>query len=174
MRCWADGDRHLRVSVCVGGGLHCIFSDVKWLDHRRDWEGDLRYCSPSVLPSEELRLATGSPWMSPQLKTSGREDKPQAQCFPRGLRPLNWNTIMFLGFQGTCTKPICLFEHLLDDVGSWANVIPAMWFSDAECDSNTLFPTDIRNFKVGLSIMQVDPLNLGAGIYPFCCFKGRL
>lgn len=39
---------------------------------------------------------------------------------------------MFPGSQGTCTKPICLFKHLLDDVGVSASVIPGMRFPSAE------------------------------------------
>lgn len=39
---------------------------------------------------------------------------------------------MFPGFQGTCTKPICLLKHLLDDVGGPASAIAGMRFSNAE------------------------------------------
>lgn len=35
-------------------------------------------------------------------------------------------------FQGTRTKPICLLEHLLDDVGGSASVISGMRISNAE------------------------------------------
>lgn len=39
---------------------------------------------------------------------------------------------MFPGFHGTCTKPVCLLKHLLDDVGGSASGIAGMRFSKAE------------------------------------------
>lgn len=55
-----------------------------------------------------------------------------------------------VAFQGTCTKPICLLKHLLDDVGGSASVISGMRTSHAEYVVQAhCFPLTYINVKYG-------------------------
>lgn len=153
---WDNGDRQVwmwgvDVGLCVCF-LHWISSNLKLLDHISNNNLPDLIGSPfswNMLRLEELRLGKGLLEWALDLKTRWRGSKQEEQCFARGLLLLNWNIVMFPGSQGTCSEPICLFKHLLGDVGGSASVIPGMRCSNAEYVIQAhYFPLTYVNLKI--------------------------
>lgn len=83
------------------------------------------------------------------LKNNWRGSKPQGQCFPRGLLPLNWNIIIVPWLSWYLHK-----AHLFIKAFAWwcgrlsqcnrRHEIFKCW----TCYSSALFPIDIHQFKI--------------------------